>query len=628
VVSDASEQAQEAQAGECWSLKSAGAGPDLALAVVLLAKAGRGWHAAPLFAESGLATDTDRQLTPAPAWLHGETWCALSATVRIAPSALYRRLGVLEPALLKALADARAGADCDLRTGRGLVPGLGDPRERFHAGLGEQMAAYQPSAVREATRPAKAARRFSVRLRAAKASLPGGGARPRPWGWRITAVAAAALVVFGLLLRSRLARLGLEPGAQAAFRVARVEGAVYVRAGERLSRAFVGQSVGADDGVSTRGAQSFALIEDAGWATVELRGDTSVDRVWLRGQERVVSFRRGEIFVDVRERRAGRSFTCITPQAEVRVLGTQFTVALEAGQQTRVAVHRGRVLVIHRVSGRQETLAQGQVAMVGRQLAVAREAIDMTLAGRAARGLQALYLFREGGARRTADMSGVSPALDLRLSGRDCVWAPGGGLQFVGAYHESIAESSRDTTKLYQSCVASDELTVELFVQPSAEFSGLTNGGRIATLSHPAGRPQNRRNWAVHHKEDGAIQFRLITSTAEKVYLDTKPSVLADPTRRYHVCCTYAPGQGMRIYVDGSLKASNAENGTLDADGPNPWGKGYILGLGNRTGTRDRSWLGRLFLTAVYSAALTPGEVRQNCTHAERSLTHLAQGTR
>ncbi|MBN1671324.1 MAG: FecR domain-containing protein [Kiritimatiellae bacterium] len=589
-----------------------------------------------------MAISLDRRLDPEPAWLFDETWCAVSECRHVSGSALFRRLGALDYSLLQ---QVRAAADsdvCRLPSGPAYVPGLGDPRETFHEELGRrvELCSYAAEgAVSEAdlSEPEVAAVRAArwqpdgrlsrARRRPSRATLAGGrGARRRPvgvraWGWWVTGMAAAALVGLGLLFHAWLPRVApFSPDAAAVVRIERVEGDAFVTDGTR-SRPAIGREL-LPEGASLRtaGSRSAAVLRYTDGMRLELRSDALVERLPVARRGEVVFLKRGVLAVDdTRVSGAGRpSFR--TPDADIALAGTRFVLSVAPGS-THIDLAEGDLLVTNRRTGKTVELNEGHYAVVGAATVVAAKPAVLgkqpAQTVRVTAGLQALYTFREGTGPLVQDVSGVGVPFDLTLSGSRWEWRPGGGLHFAAVNHDSVAAASDTRRKLYQPITASDELTVEVVLSTETLFQG--GPARIVSYNHPEGVRKNRRNFAVGQAED-AFTFRLLTASAEKVYLTTPSGVVAARARLYHLVCTYKPADGMRIYVDGELKAFNNEDGGLDTAGPNPWGAGYVLALGNRGGSLDRAWQGSLFLAAVYSRAISSDEVLQNFHYVHARL--------
>ncbi|MBN1675754.1 MAG: FecR domain-containing protein [Kiritimatiellae bacterium] len=471
------------------------------------------------------------------------------------------------------------------------------------------------------TEPLAAAKqRAGTRAQAPRSRLPDAA---RPWGWRLTGIAAALLAGLGLLFGRYAARLRLEADRMAA--VQQLAGRATVQRGKARLPLRAGQALYWDDRIVTEPANSAVLVSWDDGKTLELGPETAVEfRARPAAEARQIHVSAGIVTADVPDSSDARQWVWTSPHAEVRVVGTRFVVEVRPAA-TRVETQRGTVQVTSRQSGQSAALAAGSQAMVGRELAVAArpESEPQTAGtpGRVRRSLQALYTFTERGGRIIRDRSGMMPALDLTLTGRGYRWVPGGGLSFTGPDHDTIASSAQPPARLLAGLTAGDQITVELWIRPAESVQ--RGPARILVLDAPQGLSKESGgvlNFEVNHGEadtmrvgSGNIVFRLRTSTTDWAsMMGTTDEPLRTAALSYHVVCTYSSGTGMRIYVDGDLRAAKEQSGLFETTGPNAWHPNCTLSLGNRTGLLDRDWQGDIYLAAIYSRALSPAEIRQN----------------
>lgn len=235
---------------------------------------------------------------------------------------------------------------------------------------------------------------------------------------------------------------------------------------------------------------------------------------------------------------------------------------------------------------------------------------------RAARGLVALYTFAEGSGTTVNDVSGVGSPLNLKISKAASVaWLPGGGLSVSAPV--TIA-SGTDTKKIFDACIQSQELTIEAWIKPaSAAPPTPSQPGRIVVLS----KDSERRNFVMQQgtfDKQAAAHYHVRLHT-DKTGDDKQPA-LATPegsltAALQHVVYTRdAVGQA-RLYVDGVQQAVDSRPGKLE------WNNKYQLVLANEPGG-DRPWLGEYFMVAIYSQALTAGEVQSNFTARSRPAVY------
>ncbi|MGH9231206.1 MAG: VanZ family protein, partial [Acidimicrobiales bacterium] len=142
----------------------------------------------------------------------------------------------------------------------------------------------------------------------------------------------------------------------------------------------------------------------------------------------------------------------------------------------------------------------------------------------------ARYLFDEGAGRRVADVSGVSPALDLRLVGPGVAWLDGGGLRFSGGAARSVGAA----TKLVEATQHTGEVTVEAWVR--SDRLDQDGPARIATVSSGTERDEVDLHLAQHGP---ALSVR-VRATCGPFNWTTFPHVFTSETSALHVALTFA----------------------------------------------------------------------------------------
>lgn len=216
--------------------------------------------------------------------------------------------------------------------------------------------------------------------------------------------------------------------------------------------------------------------------------------------------------------------------------------------------------------------------------------------GRVTDGLLALYAFDEGTGTTVGDTSGVGTALDLTIDTEAAVTWGTGTLEATAAVR---IFSPAAATKIRDACVASDQVTLEAWVEPAS----ITQGGpaRVVTMSADA----NLRNITLGQVNGGWIgRLRSVlgdTNGQPNVATGSGEVTLA----LTHLVVTYSAGT-RRLYVDGRLRATNEVLGEL-----NNWDATYHFGLANEL-VDARPWLGTYHLVAVYDRALSDLDVAQN----------------
>ncbi len=218
---------------------------------------------------------------------------------------------------------------------------------------------------------------------------------------------------------------------------------------------------------------------------------------------------------------------------------------------------------------------------------------------RAEAGLQALYTFNEGSGNTVFDVSEVGVALDLIIPDENKVsWGSGS----LSLDDPTRIESSVPATKLRTAMQATNELTLEAWIEPGSDRQG--GPGPIVTLSFTP----FYRGVALHQNAD---KYEVNLSTNYTGNQGNSPllrspdnAVLLAPV---HVVYTRDASGAAKLYIDNVLVSNVQVGGNLS-----PWRSDMKLALGNELRYLDRPWLGTYDLLAFYDRALNVEEIEQN----------------
>ena len=221
--------------------------------------------------------------------------------------------------------------------------------------------------------------------------------------------------------------------------------------------------------------------------------------------------------------------------------------------------------------------------------------------GRAATGLIALYNFDEGTGNVVTDQSGFGTPLNLTIQDPNNVtWNTNNSLTINSG---TMIRSNVPASKIHAACTASNEISVEAWVQPANTSQG--GPSRIVTYSVD---PFNR-NWTMG--QSGSRYMSRIRTTGAGAPNGTPDLNTGNgdvQTALQHVVFTRNAAGNWLIYVDGTVQATGIRGGNFSN-----WDSSYELALVNEL-TNNRDWLGELHLVAIYDTALSAADILQNYT--------------
>lgn len=230
---------------------------------------------------------------------------------------------------------------------------------------------------------------------------------------------------------------------------------------------------------------------------------------------------------------------------------------------------------------------------------------------RVTNNLQALYLPGSDSGTTITDVSDVGAPLNLTIENNNFAF----GNDHVEFTNSNRASNHVDNNKIYTASSASNAITVEAWITPSA----LSQNGpaRIVTLSNDG----SNRNFSLMQNGSSGYQVRLRTSTSNNNGNSvTLNGGTINTTGLTHVVFTRdAAGQGYLYYngVEVDDETFGGDFSTWDAT----YGLaiGHELSVGNTETNRD--WQGKFYTVAIYSEALSAAEVQQNYAEGVVSLS-------
>ena len=212
----------------------------------------------------------------------------------------------------------------------------------------------------------------------------------------------------------------------------------------------------------------------------------------------------------------------------------------------------------------------------------------------------ALYEFRTGTGSTVLDLSGVTPELNLTLSG-DVEWVGGYGIRINDGKAQGSTTNSK---KLHDLIKATGEYSIEAWVVPA----NVVQEGPARIVSYSAGTAARNFTLGQTQYNYDFLQRSSTTDGNGEPALSTADADERLQATLQHVVVTFDPINGRRIYVNGAF------TGDMDPATPgnlNDWDDSFALVLGNEV-SNDRLWQGVIRLVAIHNRALTLEQIQQN----------------
>ena len=247
--------------------------------------------------------------------------------------------------------------------------------------------------------------------------------------------------------------------------------------------------------------------------------------------------------------------------------------------------------------------------VVSKALNLAEDGLLANSGGRYENNIIALYEFKAGEGQTAFDTSGVSPALDLTLSG-NTEWVGGWGIALGGAYQNEqnfmvpagkAQGSTASSQKLHTFLTASGEYSLEAWVAPG---NITQEDARIVTYSGSA----TTRNLTLSQSLQRYEVLHRSTSSDENTPFGTQDADMLLQATLQHVVVNYSPGTGRQIFINGE------PSGDIDPDSAgllSEWDDSFALVLGNET-DGNSPWEGTIRMVAFHNRALTPEQIQTN----------------
>ena len=227
------------------------------------------------------------------------------------------------------------------------------------------------------------------------------------------------------------------------------------------------------------------------------------------------------------------------------------------------------------------------------------DGVEASSGGRFQSNAIALYQFNTGSGFTAFDTSGVSPSMNLNLTG-NFQWVGGNGIRFTNGRGQASTSSSQ---KLRNQLLSNNEFSVEAWVVPGnvvQEDSYIVSySGGIDSRNFTMGQTQYNYDFLNRSDlSDANGNPQVSTPDADQVLQATLQ----------HVVFNYSGLEGRTIYVNGELVSEGDE---LVPSSLSEWDDSFAFVIGNEvSGTRP--WEGVIRFLAIHNQVLTPEQIQQN----------------
>ncbi|MCB0748063.1 MAG: hypothetical protein KDC90_11435, partial [Ignavibacteriae bacterium] len=210
-------------------------------------------------------------------------------------------------------------------------------------------------------------------------------------------------------------------------------------------------------------------------------------------------------------------------------------------------------------------------------------------------GLQVLYEFEDQSGDVIHDVSGTASPEDLAiLTPEKTAWTTYG----LEAFDLATARRSVTNSKITQNCNASNEITLEVWIQPEWVNQ---NSGRVLTFAIS----DQDGNFTIYPEGDHYQFVMHTTATNGNGEPGISSSAGTQKLELTHLVYTKNNSGSAKVYVNGVLDATGTIAGAIE------FSPQYFLGIASAP-FGGAHWRGMYYLAAVYDRALSEFEVQHN----------------
>ena len=209
----------------------------------------------------------------------------------------------------------------------------------------------------------------------------------------------------------------------------------------------------------------------------------------------------------------------------------------------------------------------------------------------------AAYDFKEGSGNIVHDVSGVGTAVDLTINNINNVAWSNNGLAVVSP---TLIQSAVNPAKILDSCLATNELTIEVWIAPK---DTIQNGNIVTYQAYG----EARRFSLFQYSERYATKVRILPSTnlAGEPFIQSTPGWVNLELNQ--IVYTRSSNGQVKMYRDGEEITSINLPGDFGA-----WEGGADKVFGIACNFTQGNWLGAFYYTGIYNRALSGSEISHN----------------
>lgn len=238
--------------------------------------------------------------------------------------------------------------------------------------------------------------------------------------------------------------------------------------------------------------------------------------------------------------------------------------------------------------------------VTSRALNLLADGVAANAGGRFEANMIAKYEFKTGQGSTAFDTSGVTPSLNLTLSG-NVEWVSSWGLRFNGGKAQGQTTGSQ---KLFNEITATGEYSIEAWVAPN----NVTQEGPARIVTYSGGSDQRNFTLGQTLYNYDALNRNTVTNINGMPTLSTADADERLQATLQHVVINYTPENGRQIFVNGQF---TGDEDSVAGESLSNWDNTFVLILGNEA-SNNFPWQGVVRQLVIHNRALTTDQIVNN----------------